>query len=69
MKVIEKCSYLPHWIRDGKRTLYLFVNKINGFIEESNGNKYLVLVPTDEAKDTLKTMKNYEKKSKILQYR
>ena len=27
--------------------LYLIINKINGYIEESNGNKYLRLVPTD----------------------
>ena len=30
------------------------MNKINGYIEESNGNKYLTLVPTHESKDTLK---------------
>ena len=27
--------------------LYLIINKINGYIEESNGNKYLRLVPPD----------------------
>ena len=26
--------------------LYLIINKINGYIEESNGNKYLNLVPS-----------------------
>ena len=30
------------------------VNKINGYIEESNRNKYLTLVIADESKDTLK---------------
>ena len=34
--------------------LYLIINKINGYIEESNKNKHLTLVPTDESKDTLK---------------
>ena len=34
-------------------------------IEESNGNKYLTLVPTDEIKGTLKTMENYVAKSEI----
>ena len=29
------------------------INKIDGYIEESNGNKYLMIVPTDETKDTL----------------
>ena len=39
--------------------LYLIINKINGYIEKSNGNKYLTLVPSDESKDILKSMKNY----------
>ena len=34
--------------------LYLIINKLNGYIEESNQNKYLTLVPTDENKDILK---------------
>ena len=34
--------------------LYLIINKINGYIEESKGNKYLKLVPTNEGKDKLK---------------
>ena len=35
--------------------LYLIIQEINGYIKESNGNKYLTLVPTDKRKDTLKT--------------
>ena len=42
---------------------YLITNKMK--IEESNGNKYLTLVPTDEIKGTLKTMENYVAKSEI----
>ena len=38
--------------------LYLIISKINGYIEESNRNKYLTLVLTDETKDALK---KYEK--------
>ena len=34
--------------------LYLIINKINWYIEESNENKYLTLVLTDESKYTLK---------------
>ena len=34
--------------------LYLIINKTNGYIEESNGNKYLTLVPTNKSKNTLK---------------
>ena len=34
--------------------LYLSINKINGYCEEINGNKYLTLVSTNECKETLK---------------
>ena len=34
--------------------LYLSINRINGCIEESNRNKYLMLVPTDEGTLKLK---------------
>ena len=30
--------------------LYFIIDKINGYIEESNGNKYLPLIPSDESK-------------------
>ena len=45
--------------------LYLIINIINGYIDEGNGNEYLTLVPSDESKDTLKSMKNYRPKSEI----
>ena len=35
-------------------SLYLIINKINGYIEELHGNEYLTLVPNDESKNTLK---------------
>ena len=35
------------------RPLYFIIDKVNGYIEENNGNKYLTLVPTDERKDAL----------------
>ena len=44
--------------------LCLIIDKINGYIKESNGNKYLILVPTD--KDTFKKRKNCGVKSEIL---
>ena len=34
--------------------LYITIVKANGYIEQSNGNEYLKLVPTDESKDILK---------------
>ena len=34
--------------------LYFNFNEINGYIEESNGNKYLTPVPTDKSKYILR---------------
>ena len=34
--------------------LYLIINKINRYIDQSNGHKHLALFPTDETKNTLK---------------
>ena len=38
--------------------LYLIFNKVNGYSEEINGNKFLTLVPTSKSKE--KKLKNYE---------
>ena len=38
--------------------LYLIFNKVNGYFEEINGNKYLTLVPTNESKEKIKNVKN-----------
>ena len=35
-------------------SLYLIFNKMNRYIEECNGNKYLMLISNDESKGTLK---------------
>ena len=45
--------------------LYLIFNKVNGYFEEINGNKYLTLAPTNETKEKIKNMKNYGVKSEI----
>ena len=34
--------------------MYLLVNHANGYIEEKNGNKYLIFDTTDENKEVLK---------------
>ena len=34
--------------------LYLIIDEISGYLEESNGNKYLAILPTDESKDNKK---------------
>ena len=41
------------------KSLYLIIKKIYGCIEESSGNKYFGLVPTDKSRETLK---RFEKK-------
>ena len=34
--------------------MYLIFNKVNGYFEEINENKYLTLVPTNESKEKIK---------------
>ena len=34
--------------------LYLIFIKVNGYFEEINGNKYLMLVPTNKSKEKIK---------------
>ena len=36
---------------------YLIINKINGYLEKINGDKYLTLVTTGDSKYTLKKYK------------
>ena len=38
-------------------SLYLLLNKINGYFEEINRNNYLTLVPTDESKEKIEKYK------------
>ena len=33
--------------------LYLIINKVNGYFEEINENKYLTLVPTNESTEKI----------------
>ena len=37
--------------------LCLIFNRVNGYSEEINGNKYLTIVPTNESKEKIKTSK------------
>ena len=51
------------------KPLYLIIiDNANEYVEETNGNKYLTLIPTDTAEDwkSWKSMTNYRTKSKIL---
>ena len=48
-----------------KDFLYLFLDDIDGHIEENDGIKYLVFTPTEKNnKESLKTYKNFGKKLK-----
>ena len=44
--------------------LYLQVNHADGYIEEENGNKYLIFDPTDDYKELLKNMWMFGMESK-----
>ena len=46
--------YIGYASTKSVKPLYLIINKINKYIEESIRNKYLTLVSTDESKNTLK---------------
>ena len=50
---------------DSVNPLYLMFNKMNGYFEKNNGNKYLTLVPTNESKGKIKNMKKFGVKSEI----
>ena len=41
--------------------LYLMFNKMNGYFEEDNGNKYLTLGPTNESKEKVKKYEDWIK--------
>ena len=39
--------------------MYLIIGKVDGYIEENDGNKYLVFDSTDENKEVLKSTQNF----------
>ena len=43
---------------DGRDYLYLFLDDVDGYIEENNGIKHLVFTPAEKNKDALKNYKN-----------
>ena len=50
IKIIDDCENIYR-----VNPLYLLFNHANGYIEEKNGNKYLIFDSADENKDLLKT--------------
>ena len=47
-------KYLKYIKINSLNFLYLITNKVNGYFEKINGNKYLTLVPTNESKRKVK---------------
>ena len=45
--------------------LCFIIDETDGYIEKSNGNKYLTLVSNDKNKNILKSMQNYGVKLKV----
>ena len=46
--------------------VYLMIGEVNGFIEENNGNKYLIFASTDKNKKVLKSIKSFGTKLNII---
>ena len=44
----------PEWNVNSVNPLYLMINRIDGFIEEKNGDKYLNFADTDRISEMLK---------------
>ena len=51
---------LSYATTNGVKPLYLAISKTNWYIEESNGNKYLAQVPTDESRGYKKVWRTME---------
>ena len=49
---------------DCDNSLYLIFNNVDGYIEESNGDKYLVFASTGKNKEALKNTQNFAVKLK-----
>ena len=47
----------PHWNVNSVNPLYLMINRIDGFIEEKDGDKYLNIAVTDRNSEVLKKYK------------
>ena len=61
-KIIQRYWYLVYWIHHNLKNWWLWkylqrksiIGKVHGYIEENNGNKYLVFDSIDENKAVLK---------------
>ena len=55
---------LDHETIDSENSFYLIFNDVDGYIEESNGNKYLIFASTHKNKEVLKNTQNFGMKLK-----
>ena len=51
--IIKDSKYIK---TNSVNTLYLIFNKVNGYFERNNGNRYLSLVHTNESKEKTKNV-------------
>ena len=51
--IIKDSKYIK---TNSVNTLYLIFNKVNGYFERNNGNRYLALVHTNESKEKTKNV-------------
>ena len=69
-KIIQRHWYLLHWVYQKEKIdecnnihsvnpLYLRVDHASGYIEEKNGNKYLVFDSTDENKELIEKYNDF----------
>ena len=56
----------PEWNVNSVNPFYLMINRIDGFIEEKNGDKYLNFSDTDRNIEVLKNTQKYGMESKIV---
>ena len=49
---------IPHRNVNSVNPLHLIINRIDGFIEEKDGDKYLSIVSTDRNSEVLKNTQN-----------
>ena len=56
----------PEWSVNSVNPLYLIINRIDGFIEEKNGDKYSNIADTDRNSEVLKNMQKFGMKLKTV---
>lgn len=57
IKVDKKVYYIGYETSDRVKPFYFIISKINDYIEDNNGIKYLTLVPVEESKGAIKKYK------------